>query len=76
MEFNEKLKATRENLDITQEQAAEKIECTRHQYIRYEKGEQEMTTTKLKNTCLYYKVSADYLLGLPKGLEWPQEPKD
>lgn len=61
MKFNEKLKATREDLDITQEKAAEKIECTRRQYIRYEKGEQEMTTTKLKNACLYYKVSANYL---------------
>lgn len=76
MKFNKKLKATREDLDITQEKTAEKIECTRRQYIRYEKDEQEMTTTKLKNACLYYKVSADYLLDLPKDLAWPREPKD
>lgn len=56
MEFNEKLRATREDLDITQEKAAEKAMCTRRQYIRYEKGEQEMTTSKLKisaNTTKY-----------------------
>lgn len=75
MEINERLKATREDLDITQEVAAQKAECTRRQFIRYEKGEQEMTVTRLKNLCEFYQVSSDYILGLPKGLAWPREPK-
>ena len=72
MEFHERLKATREDKDITQEQAANAAGITRRQYIRYEKGEQEMTASKLKELCLYYGVSADYILGLPRGLEWPR----
>ncbi len=31
-----------------------------------------MTISKLKALCLYYHVSADYILGLPKGLDWPR----
>lgn len=72
MDFHEKIKATREDLDRTQEETAIAIDCTRRQLIRYEKGEQEMTISKLRKLCLYYHVSADYLLGLPKGLTWPR----
>lgn len=75
MEFNERLRSTREDLDITQEKAAEKTGCTRRQYIRYEKGEQEMTVMRLKSLCEFYNISADYILGLPRGLRWPREPK-
>lgn len=72
MKIHERLKATREDRDITQEEAAEAAECTRRQIIRYEEGEQNMTITKLKALCLYYHVSADYILGLPRGLDWPR----
>ena len=72
MKINERLKATREDLDITQDEASQAIQCTRRQLIRYEKGEQEMTIGKLRNLCLFYNVSADYILGLPRGLEWPR----
>ena len=72
MQINERLKAIREDSDKTQEQAAQAANCTRRQYIRYEKGEQEMTISKLKALCLYYNISADYILGLPRGLDWPR----
>ena len=72
MEINERIRATREDLDITQDQAAQAAQCTRRQLIRYEKGEQEMTISKLRNLCLFYGVSADYILGLPKNLDWPR----
>lgn len=72
MEIHERLRATREDLDITQEKAAMAAGSTRRQYIRYEKGDQEMGITKLRNLCLYFNVSADYILGLPKGLNWPR----
>ncbi len=32
-----------------------------------------MTIGRLKELCRLYKVSADYILGLPKGLDWPRE---
>ena len=72
MEIHEKIRATREDADKTQEQTADAIGCTRKQISRYERGEQMMTIEKLRNFCLYYGVSADYILGLPRGLSWPK----
>lgn len=72
MKFNERLRGTREDLDKTQEDIATAAKVTRKQYGRYERGEQEMTIGKLREICLYLNVSADYLLGLPKGLRWPR----
>lgn len=75
MEIHERLRATREDLDITQKEAAIAAGCTRRQYINYEKGENEMTITKLKQLCLYFDVSADYILGLPEDMNWPRTKK-
>lgn len=72
MQINERLKEIREDADTKQADVAKAIEVTRRQYIRYEKGEQEMTISRLAKLCNYYGVSADYILGLPKGLSWPR----
>lgn len=72
METNERIKGLREDRDLTQAEVALKIGITRRQYIRYEKGEQEMTVSKLSSLCQFYGVSADYVLGLPEGLSWPR----
>lgn len=72
MQIHEKLKAARIDKDLTQEKVARSINTTTMQIRRYEKGEQEMTISKLKSLCLLYNVSADYILGLPRGLDWPR----
>ena len=75
MQINERIKALREDKDLTQAYISSKIEVTRRQYIRYEQGEQEMTVGRLKALCEFYGVSADYVLGLPQGLKWPRPGK-
>ena len=72
MQYYERLKATREDQDITQADAAQAIGTTQAQIWKYENGKQEMTVSKLRALCLYYNVSADYILGLPRGLNWPR----
>ncbi len=72
MLFHERLKALREDNDLTQSQLAEILGCTRRQYIRYEKGEQEMSVARLRMLCDKLDISADYLLGLRKTLKWPR----
>lgn len=72
MEYYEKLRATREDLDITQEEIAKELKTTQAQIWKYEAGKQEMTVSKFKKLCLIYKVSADYILDLPKELNWPR----
>ena len=72
MTFSQRLTDTRTDKDMTQEELATSIGITRRQYIRYEKGQSEVTQENLKMICLTLQVSADYLLGLPKGLQWPR----
>lgn len=72
MEYYERLKAVREDQDKTQREVAEALKTTRQQIGKYESGSQVMTIRKLKEICQFYQVSADYILGLPKGLNWPR----
>lgn len=72
MDYRQRLKETRIDKDLTQEDAAAALETTRQQIYKYENCTQEMTASKLRTLCLYYNVSADYILGLPRGLEWPR----
>lgn len=72
MQTNEKLKALREDRDLTQEKIATILGTTQQQIYKYEKGIQEMTISRLRTLCEYYGVSADYVLGLPEGLAWPR----
>lgn len=72
MGINERIKGLREDKDLTQAEVTLKMGITRRQYIRYEKGEQEMTVARLSSLCQFYGVSADYVLGLPEGLAWPR----
>ena len=72
MRINETLKALREDYDLTQDQLADMLNVSRKQVIRWEQGASEMGIQKLKALCEIYKVSADYILGLPKDLKWPR----
>lgn len=70
MEYYEKLKEIRIDRDIKQKELANYIGTTVQQISAYELGINEMSATRLKKICEYYGVSADYILGLPKGLQW------
>ena len=72
MQTNEILRSLREDADLTQDELASKLQVSRKQIIRWEQGSAEMGINKLKALCLIYKVSADYILGLEKGLHWPR----
>ena len=72
MNYNEKLLFLRECEEKTQEQIAVAIGIKREQYRRYEAGINLLPITHLKSLCEYYHVSADYILGLPAGLPYPQ----
>lgn len=42
------------------------------QIRRWRGGTSEMGIEKLEKLCRYYHVSADYILGLPRDLDWPR----
>ena len=70
MEFHETIKAIREDNECTQQRLADLLGTTRQQIYKYEAGSQSMTIARLKQFCLVFGVSADYVLGLPKNLKW------
>ncbi len=69
---NGMLKQIREDMDYTQEQVAFALNITRQQYQLYESGKRKLPIDLLKEFCLLFGVSVDYVLGLPRGLKWPR----
>ena len=72
MEYYDRLKALRDDKDLSQAEIATMLNTTQQQIYKYEKGIQEMSVSRIKILCEFYGVSADYILGLPKGLQWPR----
>lgn len=70
--YYEILKDLREDKDLTQEQIAEILKTSRSYYGQYERGLRPLPIEHLKTLCLFYGVSTDYILGLPKGLKYPE----
>ena len=62
--MNEKLKELRKEKGVSQKEVAKAIGITLSAYSNYEQGTREPSYEILKNLCLYYEVSADFLLGL------------
>lgn len=70
MSYQNRLKETREDRDLTQADVASVLGITRQQYTLYETGRRALPIEKLILFCRTYGVSADYILELPKGLKW------
>ena len=62
-----RLRQLREDHDKTQQQIAEYLGINQTVYSRYETGKNDMKPGQIIALCDYYKVSADYVLGLPSG---------
>lgn len=58
------LKQFRQTYKLTQTSAAESIGIDQRQWNRYENGINEMPIKYLRDICIKYNVSADWLLGL------------
>ena len=62
MDLN-RLRALREDNDLTQQRVAEILGTSQTMYARYERGANELPVRHLVTLCKLYNVSADYLLG-------------
>ena len=54
----------REDNDKTQAEIAKILNTSQTMYARYERGANELPIHHLITLCNYYKVSADYILGI------------
>ena len=66
------LKELREDADLSQYSVSAVLGTTQQVYARYERGLNELPLHHLRTLCQYYNVSADYILCLPRGLQWPR----
>ena len=60
----QRIRDLREDADKTQAELAKILNTHTTQYRRWETGETEIPTHKVIELCKFYKVSADYILGL------------
>ena len=72
MEFYERLRDSRKDRNIGQKELAKVLKISQQQYSLYETGKRPLPAEYLSAPCLTLGVSADYLLGLPRDLEWPR----
>lgn len=70
MQYYEVLRNLRIDHDKSQEEIARLLNTTQTYYSKYELGKHPLPVNHLITLCQYYKVSADYILGLPKGLPY------
>lgn len=73
MEYYERLRQAREDADITQAQIAELFQMSQSYFSKMELGKKPFRVEQVIKLCEYYHISADYVLGLPKGLNWPRD---
>ena len=67
MNYHERIKNLRIDHDKTQQEIAELLGTNQSYYAKYENGKRPLPIDRLYVLCEYYKVSADYILGLPEG---------
>ena len=59
-----RIRDLREDMDLTQADIAKVIKTTQQQYSKIETGKADISGEKLILLAKFYKVSADYILGL------------
>lgn len=64
MTYQERLRALREDNDLTQKQIATMLGIAQTTYSQYELDKRPMPIEYIIALCKFYHVSADYILGL------------
>ena len=63
MNYRERMRALREDKDLTQAQVARIVNKSQQGYNHIETGRAELKIEDLIKLCDFYKVSADYFIG-------------
>jgi len=70
MEYYERIKNLRIDADKTQTEIANILKTGQSYYAKYENGHRPIPINRLRELCIYYNVSADFILGLPEGMPY------
>ena len=66
MDYVDRLTALRIDRDVTQKEIAALLGCQQSAVSKYEKRRVPYRVEDVRTLCLFYRVSADYVLGLPQ----------
>lgn len=64
MKYQERIRALRQDNDLSQREIADMLGIAQTTYSQYELDKRPMPIEYLVALCKFYKVSADYMLGL------------
>ena len=64
MNYRERLRAIREDRDLTQAEIGKLLDKSQQGYNHIEAGRAELKIEDLAKLCRYYNISADYIIGL------------
>lgn len=70
MNYSQIIRELREDNDLYQKNLAEILNTSQSYYAQYENGKRPLPIEHLITLCKFYNVSADYILGLPKGMKY------
>lgn len=73
MSYYERIKEIRIDHDKPQKEIAALLGIGQSYYSKQERGEKPFQIEQIIKIAEYYHVSADYILGLPPGLNWPRK---
>lgn len=71
-DYIDRLNALRQDRDIGQKVIADVLGCKQTTVSKYELRKVRYDIEDLIRLCKFYNVSADYILGLPKGMDYPE----
>lgn len=63
MTYQERIRALREDADLSQREVASMLSIAQTTYSQYELGKRAMPIEHLNALCAFYEVSSDYILG-------------
>ena len=72
MDYVDRLTALRQAREFVQKEIAAVLGCEQAAISKYELRQVRYGIDDLIKLCKFYHVSADYILGLPKGMEYPE----
>lgn len=71
--LGEKIRNLREDADLSQTQLGQEIGMTQRKLSYIECGKCEPSIDDIVELCRFFKISADYLMGIPKGYRHPDK---
>lgn len=73
LSFGEKIKNLRKDADLNQTELGKAVSMTQRKVSYLERGQCEPSMEDIAALARFFKVSADYLLNIPKGYAYPEK---